>query len=84
MPGHLLPVREEIMSVTRTRPEFTIRTNGDWCGGYYWEIVRLSTGATIKESGPYHGESGRKWAFDDAVDYAFRNDLTLDSEHNPH
>ncbi len=57
-----------------------IRVSGDWCNGYWWEIISSVTGHKIKESGPYHPsrlENARQVAYEDAEDYANRNDIEI-------
>ena len=66
---------------------FTIRTSGTKVSGIWWQIISLRTGRVVKESGPYHTPdlcNPRRVAFDDAVDYARRADLPLDTDTNPH
>lgn len=57
-----------------------VRITGNWCNGYWWEIVGCHTGRVIKESGPYHTsrlEDAKQVAYEDAEDYADRNGIEI-------
>lgn len=59
-------------------PELKIQIHGNWCMGYYYEIVRIDNGNVYKKDGPYHHPNGRSIALEDACDYAERHDLQMD------
>lgn len=64
--------------MTATKRKAVIRIDGNWCDGYWWQIVGSDTGRTIKESGPYYLMADAKQvAYEDAEDYARNNDIDI-------
>ena len=31
-----------------------IKIDGNWCNGYWWNVVSCKTGNTVQSGGPYH------------------------------
>lgn len=66
---------------------FSVHIAGNWCDGYYWQLVRLDSNRVLHESGPYHScdlNCPRAVAFDDAVHYAQVNEIPISSDLNPY
>lgn len=70
-----------------TKPIFRINIWGRWQSGYWWQIIRTDSGSTMHERGPYHeGEHAlpKASAWDDAVAYAEKNGVDLETTENPY
>jgi hypothetical protein len=69
---------------TLVKPLFSICTYGNWCDGYFAEIISHTTGRVRDTVGPYHRSDGRYWAYQHAEELANRDDLNLGGAFNPH
>ncbi len=41
---------------------YTISITGNWCDGYYWQIINKETGRCLEESGPYHRNPSERFS----------------------
>lgn len=56
---------------------FLLRVWGDWCTGYYWELVHPDTLRTHASGGPYTVQTD---ASSDAADWAREHDTPFRKE----
>lgn len=69
-----------------TKPIFRINIWGNWQSGYWWQIIRTDSGSTMHENGPYPGHplDAKVAAWDDAVVFAEKQGVKLESTENPY